>query len=100
MPNKQNPVRKAAIIVISLLAATAVLPWAIGKDRDQTPASSQTESLAAWQKIATVLQHPRCINCHQANVPLQSDMQRIHVPLVVRGPDNRGVSAMRCANCH
>ena len=27
-------------------------------------------------------------------------MRRTHVPLVVRGPDNHGVSAMRCANCH
>lgn len=100
MLNKQHPVRKAAIIVISLLAAIAVLPWAIGMDRDQAPASRQSESLAAWQKISTVLQHPRCLNCHQVNVPLQGDMRRIHVPLVVRGPDNHGVSAMRCANCH
>lgn len=100
MLNKQHPVRKTAIIVISLLAAIAVLPWAIGMDRDQTPASGQAESLAAWQKISTVLQHPRCLNCHQVNIPLQGDMQRIHVPLVVRGPDNHGVSAMRCANCH
>ncbi len=58
------------------------------------------DSLAAWRKIAAVLQHPRCLNCHQLNSPLQGDSRRLHVPLVVRGPDNHGVGAMRCGDCH
>ncbi|MBR0937876.1 hypothetical protein [Bradyrhizobium jicamae] len=64
-------------------------------DRSGAPAA-----LAAWDHIAGVLQHPRCLNCHQENVPLQGDMRRVHIPLVVRGPDNHGVGAMRCGNCH
>jgi hypothetical protein len=62
-------------------------------------ASSQS-SLAAWAKIQGVLQHPRCLNCHQAESPLQGDSPRAHIPHVVRGPRNHGVTAMKCENCH
>ncbi len=60
----------------------------------------EADSLAAWTKVETVLTHPRCLNCHQDNVPLQGDTRRVHIPLVVRGVDNHGVGAMRCGNCH
>ena len=58
------------------------------------------ESLAAWAKIQSVLQHPRCLNCHQAESPLQGDSRRAHIPHVVRGSENHGVSAMKCGTCH
>jgi hypothetical protein len=57
-------------------------------------------SLLAWERIATVLQHPRCSNCHQPNEPLQGDSARRHSPRVVRGRDNLGVPGMRCGSCH
>jgi hypothetical protein len=60
----------------------------------------QTESLDAWKQIATVLQHPRCLNCHQLNSPLQGNTRRLHIPHVSRGPHNGGVGPMRCSNCH
>ena len=63
-------------------------------------AAGRTESLAAWAKIQAVLQHPRCLNCHQAESPLQGDLRRAHIPKVVRGPEDQGVSAMKCGNCH
>lgn len=66
----------------------------------QTQPGSRTESLAAWEKIVTVLQHPRCLNCHQLESPLQGDARRVHVPHVVRGSDSHGVGTMRCGNCH
>lgn len=101
MKNKRTRVQKAAtIIVAGLLAAISVLPWTSGTLWSQTQTTSQAESLAAWEKIASVLRHPRCLNCHQLNSPLQGDTRRPHVPRVVRGPDNHGVSAMRCGNCH
>ncbi len=62
--------------------------------------ASRAESLAAWGKVQAVLQHPRCLNCHQVESPLQGDSRRTHIPLVVRGPENHGVSAMKCGNCH
>ncbi len=68
-----------------------------------TAAQAQTstaDSLAAWQKVSSVLTHPRCLNCHQPNVPKQGDNRQIHVPLVVRGPAGHGVGAMTCGSCH
>ncbi|HTS13720.1 MAG TPA: hypothetical protein VMH00_16495 [Candidatus Limnocylindrales bacterium] len=64
------------------------------------PPASQADALAAWSRIATVLQSPRCLNCHQAESPLQGDSRRPHIPHVVRGSDGHGVGAMRCGNCH
>ncbi len=58
------------------------------------------ESLAAWAKIQIVLQHPRCLNCHQAESPLQGNTQRAHIPHVIRGPESHGVSGMKCGTCH
>jgi len=66
----------------------------------QAVASKEADSLAAWDKIAGVLRHPRCLNCHQLNTPLQGDGRRVHIPPVVRGTDNLGMGAMRCRNCH
>lgn len=83
--------RKSLIVALVLLRSGSPL-WG------QTP--SQSESLAAWDKIVTVLQHPRCLNCHQRNSPLQGDSRRMHIPHVVRGADSHGVGPMRCGNCH
>jgi hypothetical protein len=81
----------AAIVSIFLLGAV---------ERAMAQAVSRAESLAAWAKIQTVLQHSRCLNCHQAESPLQGDLRRAHTPHVVRGPEGHGVSAMKCSGCH
>jgi hypothetical protein len=81
-------------LLLSAAAALSGSAWA------QTAATGERGSLAAWDKISSVLTHPRCLNCHQLNTPLQSDGQRVHVPAVVRGDDNMGVGPMRCSNCH
>jgi mono/diheme cytochrome c family protein len=62
--------------------------------------SGRQASLEAWERIATVLQHPRCSNCHQPDEPLQGDSRRRHSPRVVRGRDNLGIPGMRCGGCH
>ncbi len=91
---------RSFIIVVSLIAAVAAIAWSGESAWSQARSTSKAESLAAWEKIAMVLQHPRCLNCHQLNSPLQGDKPRPHVPRVVRGPENDGVTAMRCGNCH
>jgi hypothetical protein len=78
----------------------AIVLCSTGTGRSQSGATSDAASLAAWEKIGTVLEHPRCLNCHQLDSPLQGNMRRPHVPRVIRGPDNRGVGPMRCGNCH
>jgi hypothetical protein len=75
-----------------LVASDAAVP--------QPAASARETSLRAWDRVAAVLQHPRCLNCHQPSEPLQGDAQRRHAPRVVRGRDNLGAPGMRCSNCH
>jgi hypothetical protein len=63
--------------------------------------ATRDEGLAAWQKIYSVLTHPRCINCHTAtNYPQQGDDRHRHQFNVVRGPEGKGVPALNCATCH
>jgi len=59
-------------------------------------------SLALFNEMGKVLQHPRCVNCHPATErPLQTDAMRPHEPLVVRGPDGHGhPTGLRCDTCH
>ena len=95
------PIRNMAFAVAFILAVIGIARSSTGAAPTE-PASpdDQAASLAAWNEIATVLQHPRCLNCHQLDSPLQGDSRRVHIPHVVRGPDNHGVGAMRCGNCH
>jgi hypothetical protein len=63
--------------------------------------TSQSDGLAAWQQVYSVLTHPRCINCHTAtNYPQQGDDRHRHFANVVRGPEGAGVPALKCATCH
>lgn len=58
-------------------------------------------SRALFLELSRVLLHPRCANCHPAgDAPLQGPEAKPHDPLVVRGPDDRGVVGMECAGCH
>jgi hypothetical protein len=83
-----------SLLVIIVAAAVNGVTWA------QPPDTGKPEGLAAWRKISDVLTHPRCLNCHQLNTPLQGDRRRVHVPPVVRGADGMGNGTMRCHNCH
>jgi hypothetical protein len=80
------------------LATLSLVAFSVQGKEDQSQGAAR--SLDAWNQVVTVLEHPRCLNCHQQKIPLQGDARRTHVPLVVRGTDNHGVGAMRCGNCH
>lgn len=59
------------------------------------------ESKAAFMKAYEVFMHPRCLNCHpKGDAPFQGDDSHIHTQNVKRGPDGKGLYAMKCANCH
>jgi hypothetical protein len=67
----------------------------------QTDAAKREESERAFARIAEVLRHPRCMNCHPVgDSPRQTDERHLHRMLVARGPDDRGTPAMRCTTCH
>ena len=79
-----------AIVLFSASAAGA-----------QTDSAKREESERAFARIAEVLRHPRCMNCHPAgDSPRQTDDRHLHRMLVARGSDDRGTPAMRCATCH
>lgn len=63
--------------------------------------SDETDSRAAFLAAYKVLMHPRCMNCHPAgDVPLQGDDSHPHIQNIKRGPDGKGLYALKCANCH
>jgi len=60
-------------------------------------AASRTAFLAAYP----VFMHPRCMNCHPAgDAPLQGEDGHPHLQNVKRGPDGKGLYALKCKNCH
>jgi hypothetical protein len=72
---------------------------------EKTLFSAETKDHAAsityFNKMALVLQHPRCLNCHpKGDYPLQGMDQHAHIMNVKRGPDNHGEVGMKCATCH
>jgi hypothetical protein len=77
--------------------ATELRPAASFADITDT----QVRSIALFEEAGKVLQHPRCMNCHPAGErPRQTDLRRLHQPLVVRGKDGHGAPGMACATCH
>jgi hypothetical protein len=90
---------RSAGIALSLLAGALVC---LIPDRgvSQGPAGSSV-GLAAYDRIASVLQGPRCLNCHpRGDRPTQGDDRHTHLVNVQRGPDSNGMPAMRCSACH
>lgn len=64
-------------------------------------AQERAASAADFKKIAQVLRHPRCMNCHTVTeFPRQGDDRHRHHQMVMRGPDNHGIPSMQCSNCH
>lgn len=55
---------------------------------------------ALFEPVASVVMHPRCINCHQDDSPRQTDQKIRHQPLVVRGADGHGAPTQPCQTCH
>jgi mono/diheme cytochrome c family protein len=99
---------------IAFGAAALALPLAIAAaPRDQAVeglkpvsafasiADKDARSVAIFEEMGKVIQHPRCVNCHpRTDRPLQGDAQVPHNPPVVRGPADKGAPGLECATCH
>ena len=58
-------------------------------------------SRAFFAEAGKVIQHPRCLNCHPVGErPTQGEDMHPHLPLVVRGADDKGAPGLRCTSCH
>ena len=62
--------------------------------------------LNAWDKIYSVLSHPRCANCHvgEDNIPMWAgddyDQDRPHGMNINAGESRIGAEAIQCSTCH
>lgn len=66
-----------------------------------TSRGSREAGLAAFETVRSVVQHPRCQNCHPAgDTPLQGDEGRPHQQFVLRGPKGHGMAGAECTTCH
>src|SRR3954469_16268492 len=64
-------------------------------------APSADNALRAFETVRSVLQHPRCRNCHiPGDTPLQGEDSIEHNQHVVRGRDGHGAPANECGSCH
>lgn len=82
--------RIAHITTTLMLLAQAFASMALAAEPDKL-----------FEPIRSVLQHPRCQNCHIAgDQPLQYDEGKPHSMLVMRGMSGFGVPAMQCSACH
>lgn len=64
-------------------------------------ATSSDPGLVAFETVRSVLQNPRCQNCHpRGDQPLQGDDSHPHLQNVQRGPDGHGMVGERCTTCH
>ena len=79
-------------------AAMAMVGGHIGLQA-QTSATP-SPGAAAFEKIAAVLTHRRCTNCHQREAPLMGDTGRAHVPRVARAAERGRSRSPACTNCH
>ncbi len=95
----------AASIWLTIIAATqsGAEPAAEDAPNSAPPAAATTvaESGDLFAPIATVLRHPRCMNCHpRDDHPRQGEDRHVHQMNVQRGPDNMGFVNERCYACH
>ncbi len=65
------------------------------------PAPTGSAGVVAFETVRSVMQNPRCQNCHAAgDVPTQGDEGRVHLQNVQRGPTGYGRVGELCSTCH
>jgi hypothetical protein len=97
----------ARAVGVGLSAVTMLIGgalWVAGVGISQPtngPRSPNLAALEAFDQVASVLESPRCMNCHpRDNRPRQGDDRHVHLMNVQRGPANKGLPAMACSTCH
>jgi hypothetical protein len=97
-PSYPSPV---PLSIRAILAATLALGAGLNSGAIAQSLPPSDGALRAFEIVRTVLQHPRCQNCHiPGDAPLQGDEGHPHDQNVVRGSDGHGATAMECAVCH
>jgi hypothetical protein len=92
----------ALCVNLSLVAHVTTAADSPMSPQTRTPATTtRAQGLGAWQRMYSVLTHPRCVNCHTAGgYPQQGDDRHPHAFNVVRGSSGFGAPAYTCMACH
>lgn len=91
----------AIVIAVALLIPVVSFKTYQTKLKTGPTKADSLSSQKAFLKVYAVLMSPRCMNCHPSgDVPLQGEDSHLHLQGVKRGPDGKGLYAMKCANCH
>lgn len=77
-----------------LLLSTLTLAGAQAQTATASPPTT------AFDPIARVVMHPRCVNCHQVEAPRQTDLGTRHTQGVLRGKSGHGAIGQNCVACH
>ena len=95
-----NP-HTAIISLRAAFTATFVLAACMTTNVVAQTSPPRENALRAFDVVRSVLQHPRCRNCHvTGDVPLMGDEGIEHDQFVVRGPTGHGAAASECSSCH
>ena len=99
-----RPTSRAAAAVMSCFLSCAAIGQSAALQSPQTfdsIADPSARSQALFVEAGKVIMGPRCQNCHpNGDRPTQADDMHLHLPMVVRGPENMGATALRCMSCH
>lgn len=91
----------ASLLVAAGAFASPRLLTSSPKMNAATTKRDDAAAAVAFEAIVPVLRHPRCMNCHSAgDYPRQGDDMHRHIMDVRRGPDGRGLNAVKCSTCH
>lgn len=88
---------------LKLIRATALVPALAlaGATAGPAPAPAPADEHGLFEPIRSVVQHPRCRNCHVADGrPRQYDAGFVHGQNVQGGTDGRGMPGLPCTTCH
>ncbi|HEY6764039.1 MAG TPA: hypothetical protein VI386_04655 [Candidatus Sulfotelmatobacter sp.] len=92
------------ILAAVLISLGILIPVTLSFARPKgaaAPAPDASASQAAFLQVYSVLESPRCANCHPpGDAPMQGDDSHVHIQNVKRGKDGHGTVAMRCNACH
>jgi hypothetical protein len=107
--SKKTYSRKARTVTVLVFLFSLVIFMGFGIEHETpTPVvnskiaeKDSVASVKAFMKVYKVLMSPRCMNCHPSgDIPLQGDDSHLHAMFPKRGVEGKGVTAMKCMNCH
>jgi hypothetical protein len=99
--SKSAPVSGRLGVEIATIVGIVIATAAVVFMESAAAQNRLEEGQEKFRQMATVLQHPRCMNCHpRTDFPRQGDDRHRHTMNVMRGPADRGAPGLHCSTCH